>query len=57
MHQHLRAGLREKQEDSGYIIKMVKTYLCHILNVWNKTELRVKNHTLIFYRLSWFKIL
>ena len=44
MHQHLRAGLREKQADLGYILKMVKTYLCYIFDVWNKTGLESKSY-------------
>ena len=52
MHQHLYTSLREKLADSGYIIKMVKTNLCYIFDVWNKTEPRVKNQTQTFLQIA-----
>ena len=55
MHQHLCVSLREKRADSGYVLKMVKTYLSYILNMWNKIKLRVKNDTQVLNRLRRFK--
>ena len=57
MHQYLRAGLREKRADSGYILKMVKTYLCNIFYVWNKSKLRIKSNAQVLNIFSGFKIL
>lgn len=50
MNQNLRAGLREKQADSGYIFKMIETYLCYVFDVWKLTG---KNHSdaQVSYRL------
>lgn len=42
MHQHLLTGEREKRAGSGYVLKVIKAYLCCIFDMRNKIKLELK---------------